>query len=200
MGGDMQKAIPRSAAAKRRAAGPGKTSRRTPPRSGASSLQGTRDDKARLGGSPNRPLITRAELRRAVLELANTLAPADVTDLLADEPGLRARAARLAGTPGKIFRAQLDLAIACLRDHVAGACPQIPFYSISLLAAGLAYLVEDFDIVPDFIPRIGTLDDALVMALVCQLATDGLRRYCTWKGIAVEPVLTGAGRARRPPR
>jgi len=196
----MQKANPRPAAAKRRAPVRGKTSRRTSPRSDASSVEGTREGKARQSGSPNRPLITRAELRRAVLELANTLAPADITDLLADEPGLRARAAKLDGTPGKILRAQLDLAIACLRDHVAGACPQIPFYAISLLAAGVAYLVEDFDIVPDFLPRIGTLDDALVMALVCQLATDGLRRYCTWKGIDVEPVLAAAGRERRTER
>jgi uncharacterized membrane protein YkvA (DUF1232 family) len=193
MGSDMQKADPRRAAAKRRAAVRGKTPRRTSPRSSTRAVESAPDDKS----SPSRPLITRAELRRAILELANTLAPADITDLLADEAGLRARPAQLDGAPGKILGFQLDLAITCLRDHVAGECPQIPFYTISLLAAGIAYLAEGFDIVPDFLPRIGTLDDAVVMALVCQLATDGLRRYCTWKGIDVEPVLASAGRERR---
>ena len=123
-------------------------------------------------------------MRRAVLELANTLAPADVGDLLAEEKMLRERALRLGRAPGRILRAQLDLALSCLGDHVAGACPQIPFYTISLLAAGVAYLAEKLDLIPDFLPRGGTLDDALVMALACQLADDGLRRYCTWKDIS----------------
>jgi len=136
-----------------------------------------------------RPLLTRAEMRRAVVELANTLAPADAGDLLADESSLRARAARLDGTAGEILCAQLDLALTCLRDHLAGRCPQIPFHAISLLTAGVAYLGEKIDVIPDFLPRAGTIDDALVMALAFELAEDGLRRYCTFKGIDPTPAL-----------
>lgn len=151
-----------------------------------------------------RPLLTRAEIRRAVLELANILAPADVGDLLVQESALRTRAARLDGRPGRLLRAQLELALACLRDHATGACPQIPFHAISVLAAGLAYLGEPLDLVPDFLGRAGTLDDALVMAMACELGADGLRRYCTWKGITPEPALgpapkPGARKTSRPP-
>jgi len=42
----------------------------------------------------------------------------------------------------------------CLKDHAAGRCPQIPYYSISLLAAGVTYLADQLDFVPDFLPRI----------------------------------------------
>ena len=175
-----------------------KTARRVPRR--AEQRRTARPRAAKSGARAPRPLLTRAELRRAVVELANTLAPADVADLLAEESTVRDHAARLDGTPGTILRAQLDLAIACLRDHIAGECPQIPFYTISLLAAGIAYLVEDLDVVPDFLPRIGTLDDALVMALACQLASDGLRRYCTWKDITLDPALALDGRPRKPGR
>ncbi len=129
------------------------------------------------------PLITRTELRRAVVELASTLAPADVTDLLAEEAMLRARAASLTGAPGDVFRTQLELALGCLHDHVSGRCPQIPYYTISLLTAAVAYLADDLDIIPDFLPDRGTMDDALVLAMVCTLAESGLRRYCTWKDI-----------------
>jgi uncharacterized membrane protein YkvA (DUF1232 family) len=135
------------------------------------------------------PLITIPELRRAVLELANTLAPADVDDLLGSEDEMRARAERLDGDAGKLLVAQLELALTCLQDHAAGRCPQIPYFTISMLAAGLAYLVDEFDLIPDFLPRIGTLDDALVMAMAFRFAEPGLRRYCTWKEIDPLPTL-----------
>jgi uncharacterized membrane protein YkvA (DUF1232 family) len=153
----------------------------------------SRRAKAAGRGTKPVPLITEAELRRAVIELAASLAPADVGDLLAQVERLRGRAALLDGAPGELMRAQMELAIACLRDHAAGQCPQIPYATISELAAGLAYLADELDIIPDFLPHIGTLDDALVMAMACRLADDGLRRYCTWKGIDAVPVL-GAGR------
>jgi uncharacterized membrane protein YkvA (DUF1232 family) len=129
-------------------------------------------------------LLTRAEVVRAVVELANTLAPADVGDLLIAESTIRERATKLPGAPGKILRGELDLALMCLKDHAAGRCPQIPYYSISLLAAGVAYLADQLDFVPDFLPRIGMIDDALVMAVAFELGRDGLRRYCVWKGLA----------------
>jgi uncharacterized membrane protein YkvA (DUF1232 family) len=157
---------------------------RRPPAAGR-----TRGARAKSTPPPPAPLLTETDLRRAVFELANVLAPADVDDLLGNEEDLRERAGRLDGEAGKLLRAQLELAIMCLQDHVAGNCPQIPYYTISMLTAGLAYLVDELDLIPDFLPGIGTLDDALVMAMACRLAEDGLRRYCTWKEIDPAPAL-----------
>jgi uncharacterized membrane protein YkvA (DUF1232 family) len=160
-----------------------------PPRSAAARRTRSAPAKPASPRQASVPLITVPELRRAVLELANTLAPADVDDLLGNEDDMRARAARLDGDAGKLLLTQLELALICLQDHAAGRCPQIPFFTISMLAAGLAYLVDEFDLIPDFLPRIGTLDDALVMAMAFQFAEDGLRRYCTWKEIDPAPAL-----------
>ncbi len=143
------------------------------------------------------PILTREDVCRALLEQADVLAPADITDLLAEEARIRARTEKLEGTPGSIMRAQLDLVLACLRDHVAGSCPQIPYRCISLLGAAVAYLASELDFVPDFLPR-GALDDGLVLALACELAADGLGRYCTWKGI--RPPLGAAAVAAPRPR
>jgi len=161
---------------------------RKPSRAAAAGRVRDADKPPRAHRAPP-PLITADDLRRAIFELANMLAPADVDDLLGSEDDLRARAARVDGERGKLFAAQLELAIMCLRDHAAGECPQIPYYTISMLAAALAYLIDDLDLIPDFLPRIGTLDDALVMAMAFQLAEDGLRRYCTWKEIDPTPAL-----------
>ena len=166
-----------------------------------------RQPKPRATGAAERaaktalePLITRAELRRVIFELASTLAPADVTDLLVEEEKLRARAATLAGKPGEIFRAQLELALGCLHDSAAGRCPQIPFYTISLLTAAMAYLADDLDIIPDFLPNKGVIDDALVLAMACSLGDAGLRRYCAWKGIDASPTLGLIVQRARPSR
>jgi len=155
----------------------------------ARSTRTTRNARAtRHAKSAPPAFLTRAEVVRAVIELANTLAPADVGDLLVAESTIRERAAKLPGAPGRALRAELELALLCLKDHVTGRCPQIPYYAISLLAAGVAYLADQLDFIPDFLPRIGMIDDALVMAVAFDLGRDGLKRYCVWKGIA--PALT----------
>ena len=56
-----------------------------------------------------------------------------------------------------------DCAILCrrlLRD------PRVPFARKLALAALVAYLLMPFDIVPDFIPVAGQLDDAVLLAFV----------------------------------
>jgi uncharacterized membrane protein YkvA (DUF1232 family) len=129
-----------------------------------------------------RPLLERSDVRTIVYELANRIAPADVTALLQAERALRERAAGLQSVDLQPLAEQLALALDCLRDHVDGTCPQIPYYTITLLAAAVSYFADELDVIPDFLPRVGRLDDAVVMAMAYELASDGLRRYCAWKG------------------
>src|SRR6185295_15118942 len=77
------------------------TARTAPARRGSRSAVPSR--------SGRQPLLTRADVTRGVLELADKLAPADVGDLLADESAIRERAAQLPGVPGRRMRAELDL-------------------------------------------------------------------------------------------
>jgi uncharacterized membrane protein YkvA (DUF1232 family) len=158
--------------------------RATSPRAVSAVRRGARLAKTTRAKAMRAAPLTRHEVTQAVVELANTLAPADVGDLLVGESMIRERVARLPGIAGRTLRGELELALMCLKDHAAGRCPQIPYYSISLLAAGVAYLADQLDFVPDFLPRIGMLDDALVMAVACDLSRDGLKRYCVWKGLA----------------
>ncbi len=134
-------------------------------------------------------LLRRSDVRALILDLANSMAPGDVATLLRHERELRAKGAALDSQTLALLRDQLTLALDCLRDHLAGACPQIPYYTISLLAAAVYYFADELDVIPDFLPHVGHLDDAVVMAMACQLAEAGLRRYCTWKERDIEPLL-----------
>ncbi len=139
------------------------------------------------------------DVRALLLDLANQLAPADVTTLMGHEQELRARAARLTTKDFSLFRKQLNLGFEVLRDHVNGACPQIPYYTIMMIAAGIYYFATELDLIPDSLPRVGPLDDAAVMSTACRLADAGLRRYVTWRGLPSAPGFD-AQRPVQPPR
>jgi len=48
--------------------------------------------------------------------------------------------------------------------------PRTPWYAKALLAGSVAYLLSPIDIIPDFIPVIGHLDDLLIVPLGVWLA------------------------------
>jgi uncharacterized membrane protein YkvA (DUF1232 family) len=75
------------------------------------------------------------------------------------------------------------IALHLLTDHVKNACPQIPYQTVSVLAAALLYYLEPLDVIPDFIPRAGTADDNLVLDIAWRVAAAGLQRYVDWKGL-----------------
>ncbi len=135
------------------------------------------------------PMLQADDVRTMLLDLSSEMAPADVAALVGREQELRQRAATLTAPQLALLRDQLALALECLRDHVKGTCPQIPYSTISLLAAGVCYFADELDLVPDFLPRIGRLDDGAVMAMAFQLGAEGVRRYCTATGRDADAVL-----------
>ena len=144
------------------------------------------------------PLLAPEDVKVILREMAVQLAPADVEEVMSQEDSIRKRAAGLPADGFPLLAAQLDVACDCLRDHLDGVSPQIPYYAVALLAAGVIYFVDEVDAVPDFLPRIGKLDDAAVMAMACELAADGLRRYCDFKGrpMPVAPAVAAPARRR----
>jgi uncharacterized membrane protein YkvA (DUF1232 family) len=126
-------------------------------------------------------LISREDVVRFVTEHAARIAAPDVLELATESDELRARATAVDGARFDPFRAQVDEALECIDDYSEGRCDQIPYYTISVLAAALFYFQDPMDAIPDFLPEIGSIDDALVMAVATDLAGDGLRRYRAWK-------------------
>jgi uncharacterized membrane protein YkvA (DUF1232 family) len=63
--------------------------------------------------------------------------------------------------------------------------PRVPLSAKLLLGFGLVYLVSPIDLVPDFIPVVGVLDDTVVVALVLRyvLRAAGPELVAThWRG------------------
>jgi len=80
------------------------------------------------------------------------------------------------------FIGQVELAIGCLRDVARGRY-RVPWKTATALTAALVYFLSPIDLVPDFIPLSGFIDDAAVLGLVFGTAEGDLRRYCSWRGL-----------------
>lgn len=116
------------------------------------------------------------------------LAPGDVKTLLAQARTVRARAAALEPKRQRMRR-QIEFALTLVEEHAAGRCPQIPYYTLAALAVALLYFTDPLDVVPDWIPGVGTSDDAIVFELAFGLACAGIERYCAWKSLPTDDLL-----------
>ena len=141
-------------------------------------------------------LLASADFTSYLHEKAQQFAPGDLQTLVAQSDAVRTRANALGHTHPRLVR-QNELALRMLQDHAAGQSPQIPYYTICLLAVAVLYFVDPLDVIPDWIPGVGTADDALVYELAFALARPGVERYCTWKGISTEGILLPAKEATR---
>lgn len=73
-----------------------------------------------------------------------------------------------------------------LRDRVAGVYRETPWTTIAALTGALIYVLSPIDLILDFIPGIGFLDDAIVIGLAIRLALPDLEKYRAWKAARKE--------------
>ena len=68
-----------------------------------------------------------------------------------------------------------------ISDTLAGRYKGVSKATIALLAGGLAYLALPVDIVPDFIPVAGWMDDAAVLTWIFTRCADEFKKYKDFK-------------------
>lgn len=68
-----------------------------------------------------------------------------------------------------------------LRDYATRKYTHVPWYIISSIGATLLYVILPLDLIPDFIPFVGYIDDAAVLAFCLKLVQKEIVTYKTWK-------------------
>ena len=68
-----------------------------------------------------------------------------------------------------------------LKDRMAGQYTEMPWSVIAALVGALLYVLSPLDVIPDFIPVAGFLDDAAVFAAALAFAGRDLEKYRAWK-------------------
>lgn len=68
-----------------------------------------------------------------------------------------------------------------IKDYWNGNYRQVPWKTIAAVVGALLYVLMPLDLIPDFIPVAGYLDDAGVIAACLTLINDDLVEYEKWK-------------------
>lgn len=79
------------------------------------------------------------------------------------------------------FTKDLMLFMSLVKDYYQGNYRDVPYKTISAVVVGLLYVLNPIDVIPDFIPIIGYIDDALVLTFCLKLIEKDLEKYQTWK-------------------
>ena len=79
------------------------------------------------------------------------------------------------------FLSDIVLFFQLLSDYTRGRYRKVPLKTIAAIVGALAYILCPVDLIPDFLPGIGYVDDAGVMALCLKLVKSDIDRYRDWK-------------------
>jgi len=74
-----------------------------------------------------------------------------------------------------------------IRAWATGNYTVVPWKSLLLGIAAVLYFVNPFDLVPDFLPLTGLVDDVAVLAFVLKSLQKDLARFRAWQQAQAEP-------------
>lgn len=77
--------------------------------------------------------------------------------------------------------ADIAVMISMIRAYVKKQYTEVPIGTILLAVAALIYVVNPWDLIPDYIIGVGLLDDAAVLAAVLQAIHMDLQKYKQWQ-------------------
>ena len=75
-----------------------------------------------------------------------------------------------------------------IQAYIRGDYRRIPWKSVLLLVSGIIYFVMPLDLLPDFIPLTGFLDDLSILLWIFQAVKTDIEDFEEWeKGLANQP-------------
>ena len=114
------------------------------------------------------------------------------------------KAAKFLGTPGRIYtliteayaksdninsvssisvklKSQIFGLFDLVKDYVKGDYKELETKDVVMIIAGIIYLVSPLDLVPDFIPVVGLLDDISILSFIISKLSNEIDAYLLWK-------------------
>ena len=71
--------------------------------------------------------------------------------------------------------------VSLIRSYVKKEYTDIPIGTILAVISALAYLLSPVDLIPDFVPGAGYIDDAAIVAACLKLVGSDVEEYRTWR-------------------
>ena len=81
---------------------------------------------------------------------------------------------------GKLLDDAIDL-YNMLKDYYNDKYTEVPVGTIGAIVVALLYIFSPIDVIPDFIPFAGLIDDALVLTISLEFVGSDLEKYRKWR-------------------
>jgi uncharacterized membrane protein YkvA (DUF1232 family) len=110
---------------------------------------------------------------------AEDVTEADLDELHAQADELRRRFDQ----PGPIghIRSSGHLLVALVGDYREGDYREVPWWAMAAIGFCLLYVLNPVDAMPDMVPILGQVDDAIVISVCLLLIDQELQKYKHWK-------------------
>jgi uncharacterized membrane protein YkvA (DUF1232 family) len=71
--------------------------------------------------------------------------------------------------------------LSLINDYRSKKYGKVPWFTIAAIVSTLLYILNPMDIVPDYIPFVGFVDDATVFSFALKMVSKDLNAYRDWK-------------------
>ena len=88
---------------------------------------------------------------------------------------------KFAGNGLKKYAEMGKIMFGMLKDYQKGDFKQVPWFTIAAVVFALLYIFNPLDVVPDFIPGLGYVDDFAIFTIVLRFIETDLHAYLDWK-------------------
>ena len=68
-----------------------------------------------------------------------------------------------------------------IKDIKNGTYKSVPWYTIATVVVSLLYVLNPLDVIPDFLPGVGFIDDITVLTYAIGWIDSDLKKYLDWK-------------------
>jgi uncharacterized membrane protein YkvA (DUF1232 family) len=72
-----------------------------------------------------------------------------------------------------------------VRAYYRGEYLEVPATTLVIIIAAIIYVVNPFDMIPDWVPALGLLDDAFVLGLAVRRTRNALDDFMLWETAAI---------------
>ena len=121
--------------------------------------------------------ITKGQAEEQFSKYAKNVKEDDVSGILDKEEEIL----RKVRGPLEKFANYIKLFFSIIKDYANGTYREIPWTTIAAIIGTLVYIFSPIDLIPDFIPVIGLMDDAAVLAVCLTGIGSDLKKYEAWK-------------------
>lgn len=132
---------------------------------------------------------------KARLEAEFSQAVKSATSYVGDPERLRdlvAEAARKAASvPRETFKgtwAYFQAMLRLIRAYYRGDYRTVPMTTLLIIVAAVIYVVNPLDLIPDWVPGLGLLDDAFIIAFAARKTQQALDDFMAWETTAAIPL------------